>query len=142
VSEMEDFLNEVRLLWHRLLQVGEQLHAQEPITLGMRAVLEQLARGGPSTVPEIARARYVTRQHIQMLVNGLSEQKLVAFQNNPAHKRSPLVRLTPKGERTIERMLEKERRLLAGNFGIRSADLQHAADVLRTVRAGFDGDGS
>jgi DNA-binding MarR family transcriptional regulator len=138
MPDVEDLLNEVRLLWHRLLQVGEQVHAREPVTLGMRAVLEHLAREGPATVPDIARARYVTRQHIQMLVNGLVEREQVQLHSNPAHKRSPLIRLTLKGERTIKRMMAKERRLFEGNFGMSTADLQRAAETLRAVRAGLE----
>jgi DNA-binding MarR family transcriptional regulator len=134
---MEDLLNEVRMLWHLLLAVGQELHAEESITLGMRAVLEQLAWEGPATVPAIARARYVTRQHIQVLVNGLLDQELVELQDNPAHKRSPLVCLTREGERTIKRMKGRERPVLAKNYGVSGADLERAAEVLRAVRGGL-----
>jgi DNA-binding MarR family transcriptional regulator len=135
---MEELLNEVRLLWHRLVQTGERLHAREPITLGMRAVLEFLAREGSTTVPGIARSRHVTRQHIQALVNGLSERKLVELRDNPAHKRSPLVGLTPEGAETIRRVKRKEARWLAGqDFGASPRALKEAAAVLRGVRAGL-----
>ena len=46
-NEIEALLDEVRLLYHRMVQVGEQLHADEPVTLGMRAVLEFILRNGP-----------------------------------------------------------------------------------------------
>lgn len=140
MDPMEELLNEVRLLWHRLVQVGERLHASEPITLGMRAVLEFLARESPATVPGIARSRHVTRQHIQSLVNELLERRLVELGDNPAHKRSPLVRLTREGERTIRRMKTKEARLLArSNLGVSRPDLKKAAETLRAVRAGLGG---
>jgi DNA-binding MarR family transcriptional regulator len=71
------------------------------MTLGMRAALELLLVGGPATVPRIARSRGVTRQHVQALVNGLLAQGLVALRPNPAHKRSPLVALSPAGETTL-----------------------------------------
>jgi DNA-binding MarR family transcriptional regulator len=137
VAEIEGLLNEVRLLWHRLVQVAERLHAREPITLGMRAVLEYLDREGPATVPGIARARYVTRQHIQVVVNGLRERKFVELLDNPAHRRSPLVGLRPEGRRTIQRMQAHERRLLARSVGVSAADLERAAEVLRAVRTGL-----
>ncbi len=137
MTKMEDVLNEVRLLWHLLIQVGGQLHAGEPITLGMRGVLEHLMREGPATVPTLARARYVTRQHIQVLVNGLLDLKLVELVDNPAHRRSPLVALTREGTRVIQRMLAKESREVAGDFGVSGADLQKAAETLRRVRAGL-----
>lgn len=138
MSGIEKLLNEVRLLYHLLILVGGQLHSTEPITLGMRSVLEHLAREGPATVPGIARARYVTRQHIQVLVNGLLNLKLVELQDNPAHRRSALVGLTPEGRRTIQRMLAKEGGALARDFRVSGADLQKAAETLRTVRAGLE----
>jgi DNA-binding MarR family transcriptional regulator len=140
---LEELLNEVRLTWHRLVQVGERLHAREPITLGMRAVLEFLAREGATTVPGIARSRHVTRQHIQAVVNGLLEQKLAELLDNPAHKRSPLVGLTAEGRRTIERMKAREERLLAQQqFGVSGAEIRRAAETLRRVRLGLGGGGT
>src|SRR5581483_10613623 len=124
VSPLDDLLNEVRLTWHRLVQVGEALHRREPVTLGMRAVLEFLARQGPASVPAIARSRHVSRQHIQALVNRLREARLVELAENPAHRRSALVRLTPAGARLIDRMTAKEARALgAAKFGVSRAAL-------------------
>jgi len=96
--ELDDLLDEVRLLWHVAVQATERLHDGEAVTVGMRAVLEFLARNGPRSVPDIARSRLVTRQHIQSLVNGLLELRLVSLEDNPAHRRSSLVQLAPEGE--------------------------------------------
>src|SRR5512138_3252979 len=101
-GSLDELLDEVRLLWHVTVRTAERLHEAEPVTVGMRAVLEFLARNGPTAVPEIARSREVTRQHIQALVNGLLELRLVALDENPAHRRSALVRLTPEGQKTID----------------------------------------
>lgn len=132
---LEALFDEVRLSVHRLVQVSEALHADEPLTLGMRAVLEFLRRRGEATVPDIARRRHVTRQHIQTLVNSLVEPGLVELRENPAHRRSPLVALTPAGERAIRRMQRKERRV----FGRMAADvpdveIEAATRTLRAVR--------
>jgi len=58
---IETLLNEVRLLFHRAVQVAEELHAREPVTLGMRAVLEYLHRNGPAPVPEIGTVELAVR---------------------------------------------------------------------------------
>jgi DNA-binding MarR family transcriptional regulator len=138
MDAMEELLNEIRLCWHRLVQAGEALHGRGPFTLGMRAVLEFLAREGPATVPGIARSRHVTRQHIQTLVNGLLEQKLVELRDNPAHRRSSLVGLTPAGAEAIRRVKQKEARWLARHdFGVSPSAVKQAAAVLRAVRAGL-----
>ncbi len=134
-SEIETLLNEVRLLYHRIIQMGEQLHAGESVTLGMRAVLEFLLKNGPTTVPDIARSRSVTRQHIQSLVNALLEQDLVVFEENPLHKRSSFVTLTKEGERVIRRMRKRESQLYqATKFAVKRNDLKTAARTLKYVR--------
>jgi DNA-binding MarR family transcriptional regulator len=132
---IETLLNEVRMLLHRAVQVAEELHAGEPVSLGMRGVLEFLHRNGPCPVPEIARRRFVTRQHIQALVNRLLEQELVALDENPAHRRSAFVTLAPGGRRLIARMLEREARYYAGlKLGPRRQDIVQASRTLREVR--------
>lgn len=133
--DVEEVLDEVRLLWHAMVRAGEQLHFQERITLGMRAVLEALLREGPLSVPTIARRRLVTRQHVQTLVNALHEHHLVAFRANPAHQTSPLVALTPAGRSAIRRMKEREARLY-GRLVANLADerLREAAASLRALR--------
>ena len=127
--EIEALLNEVRLLYHRIVQVGELLHVDESVSLGMRAVLEYLLRNGPTTVPEIARSRSVTRQHIQILVNDLLDQDLVVLEDNPLHKRSSLVTLTKESERIIRRMRKRESQLYHGTkFGVKRNELKMARD--------------
>jgi DNA-binding MarR family transcriptional regulator len=134
-NEIEALLNEVRLLYHRIVQVGEQLHVDEPASLGMRAVLEYLLGNGPTTVPDIARSRSVTRQHIQILVNDLLEQDLVVLESNPLHKRSSFVTLTRDGERAIQRMRKRESQLYeATKFGVKRNELNTAANTLKHVR--------
>ena len=137
---VETLLNEVRMLLHRAVQVAEELHAEEPVSLGMRAILEFLYRNDPSPVPEMARRRFVTRQHIQALVNRLLEQDLVALDDNPAHRRSALVALTPGGRRVIQRMLKREARYYAGlKLGARGRDIEAASRTLEEVRRAMGG---
>jgi DNA-binding MarR family transcriptional regulator len=134
-NEIEALLNEVRLLYHRIVQVGEELHEDESATLGMRAVLEFLLRNGPTTVPDIARSRNVTRQHIQILVNVLLEDGLVELEDNPLHRRSSLVAFTKHGKRVIERMRKRESKLYeTTNFGVKRSELKTATRTLGQVR--------
>ncbi len=141
-SEIENLLNEVRLLYHRIVQVGEQLHVDESVTLGMRAVLEFLLKNGATTVPDIARSRSVTRQHIQSLVNALLEQDLVVLEDNPLHKRSSFATLTKEGERVIRRMRKREDQLYqTTEFGVKRNELKTAARTLEHVRDALKGIG-
>jgi DNA-binding MarR family transcriptional regulator len=100
-----------------------------------RAVLVSLYRGGDQTVPALARARPVSRQHIQILVNALLEQLLVEAIANPAHKSSPLIRLTRAGRARFEAMRAKERALLESmRLPATSAEMTATADTLRRLR--------
>jgi DNA-binding MarR family transcriptional regulator len=140
MEPLDELLDQVRLLWHVMVRASERLHEREPATLGMRAVLELLARNGPTAVPEIARSRQVTRQHIQVLVNSLHALRLVTLDDNPAHRRSALVRLTPAGEKVIDRVKRRERRFLDRLVLEASPeDLRAAATTLSTIRKALGG---
>ena len=71
---------------------------------GEWGVLRTLIKDGEHTVPDMARARPVSRQHCQMIVNRLYEQGLVEFVENPRHKKSHLVRVTRKGRARYDAM--------------------------------------
>jgi DNA-binding MarR family transcriptional regulator len=76
-------------------------------------VLEHLDARGPATVPDMARAKTVTRQHIQQLVDGGLAAGLIEARVNPAHRRSPLIALTPRGAATFAEIRKRERTALA-----------------------------
>jgi DNA-binding MarR family transcriptional regulator len=140
LDPLDELLDEARLLWHAMVQTAERLHEAEPVTLGMRAVLEFLGRNGPTAVPEIARSRQVTRQHIQAVVNHLLELRLASLDDNPAHRRSALVRLTPGGQEVIDRMQRRERQFLDRlELQARPDDLREAATTLSAVRKALGG---
>ena len=140
LAEVEKLLDEVRLLWHVMNESGERLHKGEPVNLGMRAVLELLLHKGPSTVPQVARSRHVTRQHVQTLVNGLLDLQMVELHSNPEHRRSSLVSLTSAGRKVIERMLDREQRFL-GKLALpsKAAEMKRATETLRNLRVGLGG---
>jgi DNA-binding MarR family transcriptional regulator len=126
--------DEVRLLWNLLVQTGERLHADERITMAMRAILEFLVLRAPATVPEIARARYVTRLHIQEVVNTLAERGLVEMADNRAPPLR-LTRLTPMGKKTIERIRRREQRVYRKlELGVRPSDLERSVRTLHSLR--------
>jgi DNA-binding MarR family transcriptional regulator len=128
-------LDEVRLLMHRIEKLVVDLHADLAVSTPERAVLEYLHRRGPATVPDIARARGVSRQHIQTIVNGLLDHTRVEAVRNPAHRRSPLIVPTDDGRRLIEEMLEREQRVTTERLaGISGRSMLEAADMLAEFR--------
>lgn len=138
--EMDILLNEVRLIYQKMIEVGDRIHADEKISMGMRAVLEFLLKNGPATVPGIARNRSVSRQHVQMLANELLDRNLVELTANPSHKRSPLLTLTGEGVNLIERMRRREFRLYEETVtGVSAAEMMSAASTLGKIRIALSG---
>ena len=91
-ASFNELIDETVQLYRRLNLVAEQVHNQGEMSGGLRGMLRCLRRDGPQSVPQLARSRDVSRQHIQMLVNRLEEEGYVELVENPAHKRSQIGR--------------------------------------------------
>ena len=105
----------------------------------LRSLLRSLDKHGEQTVPQLARDRSVTRQHIQTLVNQLADAGYIEFVENPAHKRSPFVRLTPQGKKTVDTMNRREHKLVSkSGVGVSDQKMREAAETLRDVRTFFE----
>ena len=131
----------VRVLFHRLAHAASQIHESDFITIGQRALLEDLLNNGPQTIPRLASKRPVSRQHILGHVNPLKQDGYVEFQDNPIHKRSFLVTLTPKGQKTIEAMIQTEDRVfqeLAKSLKI--DELNKTIEVLKVFKGQLEKD--
>ncbi len=98
---------EVIHTYFRLRAAGERIGATPPAGAGSFGLLRSLKSSGPQTVPQLARTRGVSRQHIQILANGLVEQGLVEFVDNPAHRRSRLLKITDLGERRLAQVTQR-----------------------------------
>jgi len=134
MTVIEDLVDEVRLTFHACSAFARCADGDEVDPSG-RAVLEYLHRRQPSTVPDIARARGVTRQHVQTIVNALRAVGLVQTQANPAHRRSPLIALTTPGAELIVRITRRETDLLESAFdGLDPDRCRDAVAVLTEVR--------
>jgi DNA-binding MarR family transcriptional regulator len=59
---------------------------------------------GPMTVAQIARAWWLARQSVQRVADLLERDGLVSYEQNPAHRRAQLVRLTPRGRAALTRI--------------------------------------
>jgi DNA-binding MarR family transcriptional regulator len=122
--------------------LANRLKATDPrvaIPGASRAALQVLQRYGPQTVPQIARARFSSRQNIQIVINRLQQEGLVEFASNPEHKRSALVRLTNRGQAAIAQASAEEAKLskeLLPSFS--QTELSSATEVLNKLRKLLD----
>jgi DNA-binding MarR family transcriptional regulator len=137
----DSLFEETRLLFHALKQWVESLHGGREITVPMRAVLELLLRAGPRTVPEMARARGVSRQHIQQQVDELLGRGLAERRDNPAHRRSVRIALTDEGRALIQDMRAHELdRLSRLQAGVSDHAVREATQVLGAWRSALQED--
>jgi DNA-binding MarR family transcriptional regulator len=101
---------------------------------GAFGFMRSLALLGPLTVPQIAEMRPTSRQRMQRLADELAAEGLVTFIDNPKHRRSKLVQLTPKGE---ARYRELDTKLLASastmGVALTEADIRRTAEIVRQL---------
>jgi DNA-binding MarR family transcriptional regulator len=95
---IEELIVEIVATFFLLRAEGMRIGVVSPSGEGYWSVLRLLKVNGAQTVPQIARYRYVPRQSVQKLANEMLADGVIELVNNPAHKRSKLLRLTPKGE--------------------------------------------
>lgn len=103
----------IRACHNRLAVLAARLHGDLGINPSMRAVMEILSAQDRQTVPAIARARGVSRQHIQTVMNALCKKTLVTAISNPKDRRSPLFCLTEAGKAAFEVVRSREKVPLA-----------------------------
>ncbi len=119
-----------------LLSEGNRLTRPSGQTSARWQVLGAL-RNGPLTVATIAREMGLARQSVQRTADALAGDGVVAFHENPAHRRAKLVQLTPRGE---EILAEISGRQVAWTNGLADAlpfdekPVRKALEVLQHLR--------
>ncbi len=138
-GELRAVIDETIALFHRVRWVAELIYGDEGRGTARRGILRGVVRYGPQTVPTLARRRYVTRQHVQEVVDALVAEGLVELCANPAHARSRLVRATARGAALVKHMDDVDAKVLeAAAGGIATRDVEIAVRTLRAVREGFE----
>ncbi|MCC3859932.1 MarR family winged helix-turn-helix transcriptional regulator [Pseudemcibacter aquimaris] len=102
-------IDEIRHCFNVLKFTADELHSDIGVNASARAVMETLYPDNAITVPDIARSKSVSRQHIQVIVNNLSQHGLVNSDNNPKDKRTFLISLSKLGRCKFEVVLRREK---------------------------------
>jgi DNA-binding MarR family transcriptional regulator len=120
-----------------LVASGDQLSAGEDLTSARWQVLGAVALADrPLTVPQIARRMGLTRQSVHATVQRLIADGLVELVPNADHRRSLLVRMTPRGERRYAAIDKRQVSWVnALARGIDRSDLETTARVLEALCA-------
>jgi DNA-binding MarR family transcriptional regulator len=99
-------------------------------TLGAVAAAEH-----PQPVAWLARDMGANRQNVQRIINDLQEQGLVAFEDNPHHKRAQLVVLTDKGKQTFDAAMRLQAPWMNDlSEGLSLKDIQTFQSVISALR--------
>ncbi len=129
-----DLMLEAAQFFFRLRAVGQRTGLITGWGGGAFGFMRSLALVGPLTVPQIAEMRPTSRQRMQRLADELAGEGLVEFVDNPKHRRSKLVRLTPKGD---ARYSELNARFLAIastiGVGLSEADIRRTTEIVRRL---------
>jgi DNA-binding MarR family transcriptional regulator len=134
-AQLEEFVLELLGAFFDLRAAGQEHGLVNEAGAGNWGLMRILREEGPKTVPDIARMRSVSRQYIQKLANELIDDGLIEMVDNPAHKRSKLMRLSRAGERRFDLLTRRFRTFLAElGDGFRVGDLRVTTETIRQLR--------
>ncbi len=133
-------IDELFQLNGRVLAVADELSAPHGLTGARWQVLGALhLEERPLTVAQIARRMGLQRQSVQRLSDILVEQGVLAYHNNPDHKRAKLVDFTEKGQEvftTMDAIQFEWANSITSDFS--TEELEEAARVLRKLKDKLD----
>ena len=98
----------IRRVFRGMAAAADRYLDDSGLSAADRAVMEFLYFDEQLSVPDIARRYDVSRQHVQVTVNGLVQRGLLRFVDNPRHKRSRLVRLSELGRKSFTEIRRNE----------------------------------
>ena len=129
-------IDELFQLNGRVLAVADELSAPHGLTGARWQVLGALhLEERPLTVAQIARRMGLQRQSVQRLSDILVEQGVLAYHNNPDHKRAKLVDFTEKGKdvfTTMDAIQFEWANSITSDFS--TEELEEAARELRKLK--------
>src|SRR5215204_3725102 len=112
-----ELMLDVAQCFFRIRAVGQKTGLITSWGGGAFGFMRSLALLGPLTVPQIAQMRPTSRQRMQRLGDELASEGFVKFVENPKHRRSKLVRLTPSGTARYHD-LNEQLKAIASTMGV------------------------
>lgn len=138
-SALTDLVLEVFRLNGRLLAAGDRMTRPVGQTSARWQVLGAIDRE-PRTVSQIARVMGLTRQSVQRTADRLETEGIVSYQDNPAHRRAKVVRLTARGRSVLDWITQRQV-VWANDLGARvgEAELRRALRAIQAIREPLEG---
>ncbi len=136
--ELYNVIRHLRPAFKHISRLVEIRSEQAGLSVGTRAVLEQLVENGPKSVPDMARSLMVERQYIQRCVNSLLTDGLVSRTPNPAHKKSWLIDLEKEGRDRFQILKIDELAILdAVSASLSPSEIRSAIKVMAALSDNF-----
>ena len=118
----------------RLLVAGDELTRDLGLSSARWQVMGALANG-PLSTADIARKMGLTRQSVQRIVDILAEEQIVAFADNPSHRRAKLVYLTQRGNELLSEVMQRQAAWVNRlTQGVLASDIRAAVQIARLLR--------
>ena len=137
---LTDLILETFRLNGRLLAAGDRLTGDLGLSSARWQVIGAIT-DEPLPVAQIARNMGLTRQAVQRVANVLAHEGIVAFAENPNHRRAKLVCLTEAGRTVLEQV--NRRHVVWSNglaAGLTLQEIDKALTVMRTLRQRLETD--
>lgn len=100
-SAFTDLILEVFRLNGILLEAGNVL--SHPVGLSSaRTQVLGIVEHSPTPVAHVARIMGLTRQSVQQTADALAKDGFITYTENPHHRRSKLMKITPKGRQALD----------------------------------------
>ena len=126
IADAEDLMSALGLLVRRLRVEGPS----SDLSWTERLVVSRLAKGGPTTIAELARAEGMKPQSMGATVAALEAEGLVGREPHPTDGRQSLIVLTTRGAEVRDRIRDAKRAWLEqaiAQLGARERDTLFAA---------------
>jgi DNA-binding MarR family transcriptional regulator len=134
-AALHDLFREVFALQAALAGIMDAVHAEAGLTTSQHRIIRALEAEERATVPRLATTLGVSRQFVQTACNAMNAAGLVAYRENPHHRRSRRVFLTQKGRKAFREARRKENAIIARNLpDIDTAEAEAAAGILAEIR--------
>lgn len=129
-----DLVLEVFRVNRLLLDAGDVL--TEPVGLNSaRWQVLGVVEHGPIPVPHVARIMGLTRQAVQHTADNLAAEGLIAYRDNPHHRRAKLMAITPQGQKLLADVQQRHSVWANGVAEhLQIDDLRTALEVLGHIR--------
>lgn len=139
-AALAGLMEELIALHSALLEACDAQVADLGLSNARLVALAKASRlAAPEPVARLARLMGMSRQNLQRLVNELVIDRLVRLEENPHHRRAPLVVVTSRGRRVLA---EAQRRQVPFTNvlarGLSTEEIATAARVTHTLKARLD----